>query len=81
MIQNDEQLNLVRQQVGRLEDALRSLAISVRPKSESRFRVMAEGYVDQLDILRREIDQYLGIDTMREPVHPDTMKTIPEMQK
>jgi BMFP domain-containing protein YqiC len=64
MIQNDEQLNLVRQQVGRLEDALRSLAVTVRPKSEDQFRVMAEGYVDQLDLLRREIDRYLGIDSM-----------------
>jgi hypothetical protein len=42
---------------------------------------MAEGYVDQLDILRREIDQYLGIDSVRLPENPETTKKVPEMQK
>ena len=62
MIANDEQLRVVQQQVRRLETALRSLAVTVRPHSEQQFQTFAEGHVDQLRRLRREIDDYLGID-------------------
>ena len=61
MIANDEQLRVVQEQVGRLEAALRSLAVTVRPQNERQFRVMAEGHVDHLRQLRREIDEYVGI--------------------
>jgi hypothetical protein len=67
MIKDDDQLFVVREQASRLETALQSLAQSVRPKSETQFRVLAEGYVDQLDLLRREIDLYLGIAAVRQP--------------
>lgn len=66
MIQDDDGLRIVREQIARLENALRGLALIVRPKSEKNFRIFAEGYVDQIDLLRREIDQYLGIEGFRE---------------
>jgi hypothetical protein len=59
MITNDEQLEMVREQAKRLETALESLAKTVRPESELQYRVLAEGYIDQLEILRAGIDEYL----------------------
>jgi hypothetical protein len=67
MIANDEQLAVVRQQAARLEAALQSLAHQVRPRNEAQFRVLAEGYVDQLDVLRRDIDVYLGVAAFKQP--------------
>ena len=61
MIANDEQHALVRQQIAKLEEALDSLAKTVRRKSEAQYRTFAEGYVDQLDELRRDVEEYLGI--------------------
>jgi len=61
MIDNDEQLGLVREQVARLEGAIHSLSKTVRPLNERQFQVLAEGYIDQLRAMRREIDAYLGI--------------------
>jgi hypothetical protein len=61
MIANDEQLAVVKEQAACLERAIESLARTVRPKSEQQFKVFAEGYVDQLQILREEIEAYLGI--------------------
>jgi hypothetical protein len=61
MIANAEQLRIVQAQVVRLETAVRSLAVTVRPQSAQQFQVLAEGYVDQLRQLRCDIDAYLGI--------------------
>jgi hypothetical protein len=61
MIQNDEQLVTVKQQLERVESALHSLKQRLLPQSEASFRLMSEGYVDQIAALRHEIDQYLGI--------------------
>lgn len=61
MIRNDEQMTIVRQQLGRIEDALASLRRDVLPKNKRNYEVMSEGYVDQIMALRAEIDAYLGI--------------------
>ena len=61
MIANDEQFDVVREQIGRLERALQSLAREVRPKNPRQFEILAQGYVDQLTTLRAEVDEYLGI--------------------
>lgn len=58
MIHNQEQLELVREQLGRLERALKDLEDEVRPQSEKQFRLMSEIYVEHIDKLRREIDEY-----------------------
>lgn len=61
MIQSDEQLATVKQQLERVEAALHSLKQRLLPQSEATFRLMSEGYVDQIAALRQEIDEYLGI--------------------
>jgi signal transduction histidine kinase len=58
MIQNDDELSLVRRQLERAEAALASLKRDVLPKSEARFNLMSETYFDQIVQLRREIDEY-----------------------
>jgi hypothetical protein len=58
MIRNDEQLALVREQLGRLEAVLHGLEEEVRPKSEKWFELMSEIYVEHIDTLRREIAEY-----------------------
>ena len=67
MIANDEQLEMVRGQLGRLEEGLHSLAKTMRPQSETQFRVMAEGWVDQMAVLRAEVDDYLGVSAVKAP--------------
>ena len=67
MIQNDEQLLAVKQQLERIESALHSLKQRLLPQSEATFRLMSEGYVDQIAALRQEIDQYLGISPGPQP--------------
>ncbi|HEY2584451.1 MAG TPA: hypothetical protein VGI81_01655 [Tepidisphaeraceae bacterium] len=66
MIQNDEQLLTVKQQLERVESALHSLKQRLLPQSEATFRLLSEGYVDQIAALRRDIDEYLGIATNSE---------------
>jgi len=62
MIKTDEDLEVVRQQLARVESALGALRREVLPVSEERFLLMAETYVEQLLALRAEIDEYLGLD-------------------
>lgn len=61
MIAPDPKLEALREQLTRLEHALESLSRDIRPTNEQLFRVMAEGYVDQIAQLRLEIDRYLGV--------------------
>ena len=60
MISNDSELVIVREQIGRLERALESLAREVAPINERQFRVVSEGYFDQIDELRADVARYLG---------------------
>lgn len=66
MITNDQELGLVREQLERVEAALRSIKRDVLPKSVTKFRLMAEGYFDQINDLRRQIDEYLGVASLAE---------------
>jgi hypothetical protein len=61
MIKNDEQLGFVRRQLALIEEALLSIKHDVLPKSQANFRWMAEAYVDQINELRVQIDDYLGM--------------------
>jgi hypothetical protein len=74
MIQNDQQLLTVKQQLERVESALHSLKQRLLPQSEATFRLMSEGYVDQIAALRQEIDEYLGISAG--PQHQGESATI-----
>jgi hypothetical protein len=61
MIENDDQLHRTRNAVNDLELALAALKREVYPINPQRFVVMAEPVVDQLQELRREIDEYIGV--------------------
>jgi hypothetical protein len=60
MICNDEELRVVRQQLSLIEEALESLRRDVLPRNKRNFEVLSEGYYEQIDILRRDIDDYLA---------------------
>lgn len=67
MIQNDEQLLAVKLQLERVESALHSLKQWLLPQSEATFRLMSEGYADQIADLRQETDKYPGVSTRPPP--------------
>lgn len=62
MIKTDEDLEIVRQQLTRVESAFSALRREVQPQSEERFLLMSEAYVEQILTLRAEIDEFLGLD-------------------
>jgi len=61
MITNEEELAVVRAQRSRVESALDSLRRDIRPKNETMYQQMAEGYLEMLASLQSEIDSYIGI--------------------
>jgi hypothetical protein len=61
MIRTDDALAVVRRQLERVEDALAALRRDVLPKNRRNFEILSEGYVEQIALLRREIDGYLGL--------------------
>ncbi len=61
MIENDKQLEIVREQLLSAEEALDSLHKDVRPKNEKMYELMIVFYVDMILSLRGEIDTYFGI--------------------
>ena len=61
MIRNKDELMVVRKQLVRVEDALDSLRAEVLPKNARNFEVLAEGYVEQIQVLRADIEAYLGL--------------------
>lgn len=66
MIKNDEQLCVVREQLGRVEEALRAIRRDIFPRNRQRFELMAEAYIDQIQDLRQQIDEYLGVNAVRD---------------
>ncbi|HVA51687.1 MAG TPA: hypothetical protein VNH11_35430 [Pirellulales bacterium] len=63
MIRNDEELEVVRQQLGRAEAAFLSLEKSMLPKNRAKFNLMSEGYLQMIVRLRSEVDAYLGLES------------------
>ena len=61
MIRNNEELAVVQNQLRLVEDALASLRRDVLPKNRSNYKVLSEGYVEQIRTLRGEIGAYLGV--------------------
>jgi hypothetical protein len=62
VIQNDEQLKQTREALIRLESAMALLARDKASIHPSRFSLMAEPIVADIRRLRREIEEYIGID-------------------
>lgn len=65
MIRTDEDLAFVREQLARLERALQDLEDNIRPKSEKWFRLMSEGFLDEITKLRGEIAEYRAAKSTR----------------
>lgn len=61
MIHNDEELQLARDQLSRAEAALSSIQCDVRPVSESRYLLMAESYLEMIQKLQADINEYLEL--------------------
>lgn len=65
MIKNETQLKLAHEQMARLESALSSLKSEIYSTNPELFFVMAEGYVEHIIRLRKEIDYYTGLSLVR----------------
>ena len=72
MIQNDEQLARTQKALACVERALAALRRESSSMHPSRFAVMAEGPIEDIWRLRRQIDEYLGLTfTPAEPFSDD----------
>jgi hypothetical protein len=74
MIENDAQLNLTLEQMGRMYRALADLRREVLPKSRQWFNLMAQGPVDEIRKMQAEVDAYTGINevTFEEEGSPES---------
>jgi hypothetical protein len=60
MIENDAQLAVVQRQLGIVEEIVESWKKKLLPHNPKNFAIYAEGAIEQADILRAEIDEYLA---------------------
>jgi hypothetical protein len=74
MIHDDEELTVLKKQLGRIERALEDLRQDVLPKNPRNYEIFAEPYIDQINLLKAEIDAYLAQKTDK---IPDTTTTEP----
>ena len=58
VIRDDEQYQMVQEQLGLLQSALAGLERTIRPKSEERFRLVAESYEDMIARLESQLRDY-----------------------
>jgi hypothetical protein len=61
MIQNDEQLKGTQEALAIVEQALAAIRSRRSSMHPSQFAVMAEGPIEDIWRLRRQIDEYLGL--------------------
>lgn len=61
MIENDEQLRLTFEQLGRMYEALAAMRKDILPLNAKKYAVFSEGVIDQIRELQAEIDVYLGL--------------------
>ena len=66
MIADDEELRETQQQVARFEGGLLALRNDLIDKHPAWFRLMGSGYVEEIDMLRARIDEYIGAKAARE---------------
>jgi hypothetical protein len=60
-LHNDRAFKITREQLVRIESALLSLRRRMLPEGRRQYEVFSEGYVDQINDLRQQIEEYLGI--------------------
>lgn len=61
MIVNDEQLQQTQHAINNLESGLAALKRDVLPLNAARFALMAEPVIDQIQELRAQVEEYVGI--------------------
>ena len=59
-----KELELTREQLARAERAMEAIRREILPANKATYQLMAEGYVEQIQRLRAQIDAYLGIDAV-----------------
>ncbi len=67
-IETPEQMQQTLEQLGRLYSALASLRRRVEPRNPRNFAILAEGYVDHIRRLQRQLDEYAGVPRVRRRV-------------
>src|SRR5688500_6872254 len=60
VIYNREEYDVVLNQLRRLEAALESLRRDVEPLNKRNFEVMAEGYAEEIEAFRSELNEFLA---------------------
>lgn len=65
MIANDMELEHTREQIVRLETALAELRARIYQQNPERFRLMAESYLNEIEMLRARVDEYVGVRAAR----------------
>jgi hypothetical protein len=60
MIRTDEAMAVQLRLLGNVERALEDLRADVEPKNPRNFAIYAEAFVDQINLLKAEIDEYLA---------------------
>jgi hypothetical protein len=60
----EKELEVTREQLARAERALEAIRRDILPLSQPRYQLMADGYIEQIQVLRAQIDTYLGIDAI-----------------
>lgn len=82
MNDTQKELELTREQLARAERALEAIRRDVLPLSQPRYKLMAEGYVEQIQSLRAQIDAYLGIDAIEAgQVYAEARRRIKEIEE
>ena len=77
MIRNDEELKSAQGFLCLMEHALASITHRKESIHPSRFAVMAEGPIDEIWKLRREIDEYIGASfTVAECPYPEVKAAV-----
>lgn len=66
MITNLEQLKLTRDALSNIEDAMHSLKLKVFEKNPNLYYSMAQDYLENIEEMRREIDEFLGLTILME---------------
>lgn len=65
-IANAAELRRTQEQLANLEEALSGLRIRVARENPERFRLMAASYIAEIEMLRKRVDDYIGVKAARE---------------
>ena len=68
MIYTEEDFKETQEWIVEMERSLDDLRRQVKPISEQKFHIMAQGLISQIRQMREEIDEYLGIVPYDDPV-------------